>query len=420
MRRTLLRMLLLLGLVSSLPAVALPRFAARNGMECIQCHVNPTGGGMRNAYGRNVFENVFLPWGAKPRPDSWIATDFPEEPKEEQVGKVTSGFSPELTEWLAVGADLRAAYLLIRPDRLNPDGTRPLVNSFFLMQADLYHSAQLGDAVTLYLDVGVYTGFEAWGLLRVTPPSAGFELYLKAGRFLPPFGIREVEHQLFTREAVGFGQTDKDTGLELDAFWGPLSASVALLNGTLGDTALDSSGTERRLFEKAVSARLALRGRPLGIRAQLGGSFYFSDNNNGANPLLASALPTSLASEIQRGVNEMRGGLFLTLNRGRFTYLGDLVAVRDTFNSDAVASLAGYASYQELSFVPVQGLELVATHEFMDADLDIAGTSQQRAGLVVEFFPAPFTEVRAMARRTFGTVPGGPRWDLVLFLHLFM
>ena len=42
-------------------AAAIPRFAARTGMECIQCHVSPSGAGVRNSYGRNVFELAWLP-----------------------------------------------------------------------------------------------------------------------------------------------------------------------------------------------------------------------------------------------------------------------------------------------------------------------------------------------------------------------
>ena len=53
-------------------AAAIPRFAARNGNECIQCHVSPTGGGVRNAYGRNVFERIWLPMGRKPAADDWV------------------------------------------------------------------------------------------------------------------------------------------------------------------------------------------------------------------------------------------------------------------------------------------------------------------------------------------------------------
>ncbi len=93
---------------------------------------------------------------------------------------------------------------------------------------------------------------------------------------------------------------------------------------------------------------------------------------------------------------------------------------------DAVANWAerknvAYASYQELSFIPVQGLELISTFEFVDPDMELSDNSKSRAGFVVEFFPWAFTELRAMVRRTWDqTSPTGGTWDVVVFPHLFM
>ncbi len=40
--------------VAPRPAVALPTYAAQTGLPCGRCHVNPAGGGARNAFG-NAF-----------------------------------------------------------------------------------------------------------------------------------------------------------------------------------------------------------------------------------------------------------------------------------------------------------------------------------------------------------------------------
>jgi hypothetical protein len=64
---------------------------------------------------------------------------------------------------------------------------------------------------------------------------------------------------------------------------------------------------------------------------------------------------------------------------------------------------------------------VIGTFEFADPDLDLVDNTTMRAGLVVEFFPWPFTELRAMVRRTWSdTAATGGAWDAVFFTHLFM
>lgn len=405
-------------------AHALPRFAARNGNECIQCHISPSGGGVRNAYGRNVFERTWLPRTGRLTADDYVVKPAPSsdedgaaEPPPEPVV-----FDPEINQWMVLGGDLRAAYLYIRPDRGRTPGTDPdVVSSFFLMQADLYHAMTLNEHVTTVLDVGVYSGFEAWALFHRRPEPQRYDVMVKVGRFMPAFGIREVEHQLFTREGIGLGQTDRDTGIEVTGYAGPVTAMLSLLNGTLGDTGFDTRGSERKSFEKAVVGRLSARGDVGWARGQIGASAYWNQNTNQANPLVAGAIDPLDAAEVGRGVDELRLGGFVTANLGRFTYLADLVWVRDRFTSDRLPSLSGYTSYQELSFLPTQGVDVIGTFEFADPDLQLLDDTTMRAGLVVEVFPWPFTELRAMVRRTWSdTAPTGGGWDAVFFTHLFM
>jgi hypothetical protein len=46
-------------LVTPKPAQALPKFAAQTGLPCGKCHVNPAGGGPRNAFGKAFQANGF-------------------------------------------------------------------------------------------------------------------------------------------------------------------------------------------------------------------------------------------------------------------------------------------------------------------------------------------------------------------------
>jgi hypothetical protein len=147
-----------LGLLTlSVPtAEALPRFAARNGNECIQCHINPSGGGMRNAYGRNVYARLWLPQATPLNPEDFVAGQpAPEDESDPLV------FNTDLTDWMALGGDIRAAHLYVRPDHGRTPGTDPdITSSFFLMQADLYHAMTLNEHVTTVFDVASTLGLK--------------------------------------------------------------------------------------------------------------------------------------------------------------------------------------------------------------------------------------------------------------------
>src|ERR1700682_6024388 len=80
--------LLILLCIGAYSAGAEPYLAVRMGFKCGQCHVNPTGGGLRTAFG-NVFAQTVLP------------------AKHLDTGADT--WTGELNRFLAVGGDLRAA-----------------------------------------------------------------------------------------------------------------------------------------------------------------------------------------------------------------------------------------------------------------------------------------------------------------------
>ena len=123
-------LLTILSVTALAPAAeALPRFAAKASLRCRQCHVNPSGGGVRTRYGAETFAAMALTL-PEPEPADW--TRAPE------VEGATFPLSGSVTDWLTIGGDLRAAFFLFSPSDPNAgeDATR-LTTTFFLMQADL-------------------------------------------------------------------------------------------------------------------------------------------------------------------------------------------------------------------------------------------------------------------------------------------
>ena len=115
-----------------LPAHAEPYLAVQTGFKCGQCHVNPTGGGERNAFG-NAFAQTQLPARRiDTGPDTWTG---------------------EVTKFLSLGGDLRfdASYTQIPHS--------PSVNQFDLEQARVYLDASpIPQRLSVYVDEQVAPG----------------------------------------------------------------------------------------------------------------------------------------------------------------------------------------------------------------------------------------------------------------------
>jgi hypothetical protein len=114
---------------------------------------------------------------------------------------------------------------------------------------------------------------------------------------------------------------------------------------------------------------------------------------------------------------------FFGVGLGRLSWLGEMVGVRDSFAATGMDPIAGFATYQELDVGLGRGLDLAATYEFADPDIDYAHGRLERAGAFLEWFPIPSVEIRVMARHAYGPralLPGGAtRDDLLVFAHLY-
>jgi hypothetical protein len=212
-------------------------------MSCQGCHVDPAGGGMRNAAGR-FYGSATLPMIAtNPRPtqdwDSWIGgilyrrdrrTTFTDSLPEGPVDFAASHdprFAPR-DQWAkgspAGGSSKHAAfrgrYLALNADpllRISWDARLALLvtqGAFaFPMQADLAAALHPIEHVTVLANVGARgrsTGAsdtfddprtpylrEGFLLLHEAPAN----LYAKAGRFVPQFGLRIEDHTAQPRRA---------------------------------------------------------------------------------------------------------------------------------------------------------------------------------------------------------------------------
>ena len=365
--------LLLMGAVAflvvtlwHLPAQTEPRFALRDGVTCGTCHINPTGGGARNDYGRYVFAPTRLPMG------------FP------AGGDVRDMLDIDLGRNLTIGADARMAYIKGIP----PEDDAVGLDSLFLMQADFYLAAMLFDGLTLYYDQGVYGSFEAFGMYRAELGDPRFATYAKLGYYIPAYGLRLPNHSLFGREEIGFGPRDKDTGIEIGAELGPVHLQFGAMNGMSPDRSLDDNSD----FALVGRAEWFWRGGPW--RLMLGASIY----RNLSGPDLPG-----VDSDTSRTETLAVGGHW-GLAIGRFNYIGDLNWVNTEPPENSVDEpQATLRTFNELGIRIVRGLELILNHEFREPDLDFTTGTAHRITAGIDVCPMPQLQVSAFYRRIFAS-----------------
>jgi hypothetical protein len=395
---------ILLAALAPRAAQAEPRFAARFGFACVVCHVNPTGGGLRTPYGRDVFEKQQLTFS--PGNDAVEGLDF----------------DPRISDRLTLGGDYRLAFIW-QPKRKPDDPpavtptmwiTLPTKLTFFPMQVDTYVGADLSRHVTLYTDVGANGSFEAFGLIHGLPLGT----YFKAGYFIPPYGTKLPNHTAVHRQPFLFQPTDKDAGVEVGIARSWLDAQVAVQNGSPGSP-FDQA------YRPAISSRLALIGDLWGLKTTLGGSWRL--NTFDVQSQDAQGNPQTLTT------NDMQAGPFLWLSLGRLTYIGEAdIRIKDDaskLNAQNKATRSGYyVVYNELMLLASRGVDLGVTYEYMDRDVYKSGDALHRFGFQWALFPMPYVEFQGFVRyyRTAFTPTETDKvrveqnqWELIAFLHLF-
>jgi hypothetical protein len=165
-------------------AQAYPQFQMSRDQTCTGCHISPAGGGLLNENGLVTAEAISQ-WGTP-------AAFF--------YGKIPT------PRWLVLGGDLRGASGYVQtPEKLLAS---------FPMQIEAYVHAAFGAGLSLYADVGsraAQFGNESttrvWSrehyLMWQQRPGETSGLFVRAGRFMPVFGLRNAEHPTYTRKWGG-------------------------------------------------------------------------------------------------------------------------------------------------------------------------------------------------------------------------
>jgi hypothetical protein len=320
-------------------ALAEPYLAIQQGYKCVQCHVNPTGGGLRNTFGLVFAENA-LPMNSLPSGSPvWL-------------GQVVQDI-------VRVGADLRAQYF----DLKTPDS--PSQNGFQLEQLRLYADVTvIPNLLGVYVDEqvapGGATNMEAYA--RIGNQA---DWYIKAGQFYLPFGFRLQDQSAYVRQATQINMDQPDTGVEFGLERGKWSAQLDVTNG---------------FVEPTKSAHYQVLGNVVHTE---------SSWRAGASAAFTQA-PTG---------DRIMGGLFAGLRTGPIAWLAEVDLVNQESSEPGVSNQTMIPALVEANWGFHRGNNLKLTYEYYDPARHTPGNLQQRFSVVYELTPFPFLQFRAGFRR---------------------
>lgn len=347
------RMFLILFFTLSIEIFALPRFALREGSACSDCHVNPTGGNLRN-YGGWVWGKTFLPMIS---------------PREK------FDMSNKLNENILFGFDLRGQLL----GRMTDSTTQM---DFQRMTGSVYTSVGLSEEINVFARYDfIQAIWEAYGTAHILPNNS----YIKGGTFQPNYGIRVDDHTAYTRGgdlgllfATGIRQgliydpRYVESGIEL----GINISDFAFLTGSVGNPrqapfSSDPTYTANLKFFPSLGE---------GLNLFFGGSF--------------AAFRGSIPPSFTRFPEVKMYGGYIGIGVNKFTLMGEY----DIADDYIVIGSQSSSIMAEAAYQITNGIEAVVRYDSFDPDNNADNDDVSRLILGFEIFPYQFIEIRPQYR----------------------
>jgi len=331
--------LLILLCLGAYCAQAEPYLAVQLGLKCGQCHVNPTGGGLRTTFG-DVFAQTVLP------------------AQHLDTGTGMDNWTGQLGPYLRTGGDLR----FDATETQAPHTTS--VDQFAIAQTRVYLEADvIPNRLLAYVDEQVAPGGALNREAYVLYWSATHDWYLKAGQMYLPFGLRLQDQTAFILTATGINMTTPDSGVEFGWERGHWDAQFALSNGTAGGTS--TSNGKQSSGQLIYVESLWRVGVAANFNAQSGGS-------------------------------KTAYGIFGGLRTGPISWLAQAELTKD----ESIANDQGkqLATLLEANWLITRGNNLKITQEFLNPNRAVPNGERTRWSLVYELTPIQFVQIRAGVR----------------------
>ncbi len=333
-------------LFASISAHAFPEMIRHHYVNCSACHVSVNGGGVLNAYGRTISSEVLSSWGGEKEARAFYAID------PEKVGT-----------WLNMGGDLRGL-------QVHQENKQIKRGRFFLMQGSIDLAATVKE-VTAFMTVGeVDTRLQTWKTkipryyVSYQPTD---EFSVRAGRYLPVYGINFPQHEFFVRQNLLL-----EPGLERNA--ADVQWNGEKWNFLLGysQSAPESLGPRE---EKSLNAQVQMT---LGDSYKLGVSSWYGGTTD------------------ERRV--MVGGHALLGWTEKFYTLAELDRI-STIDKASNAETKSIAELLKFGYEFYKGLHFQVVQEMADPDTNISNNETLTYGAGFLWYPRPHFEFETLWSR---------------------
>ena len=329
---------LIVTILVSYVAQAEPYISVKTQQACASCHVNPSGGGMRNSFGKTYgFYNL---------PASAAESNIFEFAK--------------LSEYIDLGGDLRYNF-----DAAKNESSDETQSGFGIESAQFYAEIKAGrDDLTLYIDQqfapGTALNREAFLLLTLDD---GY--YVKAGKFMPALGLKLEDDGAFTRQVTGFNFDNSDNGVEVGLTSGNGFYNLYLTNGNSAVTNQDN----KFLFGSRAEFFLD--------EFRIGGAYTLNNGDLEDKHILA---------------------IFSGYHWNKMTLLAEVDSILIENSDGSVADINQLIGLVEVNYEVKQGHNVKLTSEYYDPNDDLKEDHRVRHSLIYEYTPISNIQLRFGAR----------------------
>jgi hypothetical protein len=360
-----IRLILLALLLSTgVAANAYPQMVRHGYTSCTSCHAVARGGGVLTPYGRALSKELLSTWGYEGEEQwHWGALD------EESV-----------PQWLRIGADYRSAQVHTKDELAT-------IGRYIEMQEEVEVAGQWGDTwVSMTGSSDTLQESKPWDITQYyIATNIAAQTQVRAGRFVPRFGINVAEHVLSTRGPLGFGIAAQRDTVEITHLQQSWDVSAAYSFGELED-------------ETSADAVYTQANYSIGERDRIGVSVGQEFKEDKA---------------LSVGIHGLVG-----LSEHLFIVSDTVWTEKRPENQESNQSLYHFVKF---GWEMEKGLQLILLEDYKKEDLSDVDSVTYMYGAGFQFFPRPHFEVQGVFnKRTNLAVSEKPADYAWLILHFYL